>query len=421
MMVVADLHIHSRFSRSCSKQINFRNLSHWSGIKGINLLGTGDFTHAQWLKEFEEEVVDLKNGFYKLKNDKNSVNFVLSSEISCIYKQNDKTRRVHIVILMSSVASVKKFNKELIDRGCNLKSDGRPIIGLSAETLAGIALGVDKKSLIIPAHIWTPWFSALGSKSGFDSIEECFGKYSKNIYALETGLSSDPHMNWFVSSLDNYVLVSNSDSHSLERIGREANVFDFENFSYDELYNTLKNKDKKKFLYTIEFFPEEGKYHFDGHRICNVSIDPLKFNKTKICPVCKKELTLGVLRRVEELSDRTEKEVEKIKNKFIAYKNCVGLKEIIGEAINQRSTSKKVDTIYFEIIKNVGSEFDILLNKTKLELKTAIKNFTIIEAIMRMRRGEINVVPGYDGAYGIVKIFSDKEKIKNKNLQQKLF
>ena len=420
-MVVADLHIHSRFSRSCSKQINFRNLSHWSGIKGINLLGTGDFTHAQWLKEFEEEVVDLKNGFYKLKNDKNSVNFVLSSEISCIYKQNDKTRRVHIVILMSSVASVKKFNKELIDRGCNLKSDGRPIIGLSAETLAGIALGVDKKSLIIPAHIWTPWFSALGSKSGFDSIEECFGKYSKNIYALETGLSSDPHMNWFVSSLDNYVLVSNSDSHSLERIGREANVFDFENFSYDELYNTLKNKDKKKFLYTIEFFPEEGKYHFDGHRICNVSIDPLKFNKTKICPVCKKELTLGVLRRVEELSDRTEKEVEKIKNKFIAYKNCVGLKEIIGEAINQRSTSKKVDTIYFEIIKNVGSEFDILLNKTKLELKTAIKNFTIIEAIMRMRRGEINVVPGYDGAYGIVKIFSDKEKIKNKNLQQKLF
>ncbi|MDD4290348.1 MAG: endonuclease Q family protein [Patescibacteria group bacterium] len=421
MIVVADLHIHSRFSRSCSKQINFRNLSYWSNIKGINLLGTGDFTHAQWLKEFEEEVIDSKNGFYKLKDDKNSVNFVLSSEISCIYKQNDKTRRVHIVILMPSIASVKKFNKELIDRGCNLKSDGRPIIGLSAEILAGIALDVDKKSLIIPAHIWTPWFSALGSKSGFDSIEECFGKYSKNIYALETGLSSDPKMNWFVSSLDNYVLVSNSDSHSLERIGREANVFDFENFNYDELYNILKNKDKKKFLYTIEFYPEEGKYHFDGHRICNVSIDPLKFNKVKICSVCKKQLTPGVLRRVEELSDRTEKEVEKIKNKFINYKNCVGLKEIIGEAINQRCVGKKVNTIYFEIIKNFASEFDILLNKTELELKTSIKNPTIVEAIMRMRKGEINVIPGFDGEYGIVKIFSDKEKIKNKELQQKLF
>lgn len=421
MIVIADLHIHSRFSRACSKQINFRNLSYWSNIKGINLLGTGDFTHAQWLKEFEDETVALGNGFYKLKNDKNSVNFVLSSEISCIYKQNDKTRRVHIIILMPSIESVKKFNQELIDRGCNLKSDGRPIIGLSVEVLTGIALSVDKKSLIIPAHIWTPWFSALGSKSGFDSIEECFGKYARNIYAVETGISSDPPMNWLVSSLDKYVLVSNSDSHSLERVGREANVFDFEDVSYEELYSTLKNKDKKKFLYTIEFHPEEGRYHFDGHRSCNVSVDPLKSKKIKICPVCKKELTFGTLNRVSVLSDRTKEEVNRIKNNFIPYKSSVGLKEIIAEAINQRSTSKKVDSIYFEIIKNIGTEFEVLINKTESELNSLIKNKIIVGAIMRVRRGEISVIPGYDGEYGIVKIFSDEEKKKNKEIQQKLF
>jgi len=421
MIVVADLHIHSRFSRSCSKQINFRNLSTLVQYKSINLLGTGDFTHSLWLKEFEDEMIDLENGFYKLRNDDSDVRFVLSSEISCIYKQNDKTRRVHIVILMPDIESVKKFNKELCDRGCNLKSDGRPIIGLSAETLTGIALEVNKKSLIIPAHIWTPWFAVLGSKSGFDSIEECFGKYAKNIYALETGLSSDPYMNWFVSSLDKYTLVSNSDSHSLERIGREANVFDLQNFSYDEIYETIKNKDKKKFLYTIEFYPEEGKYHFDGHRACGVSIDPLTSKKIKICPVCKKELTFGVLNRVSVLSDRNKEEVEKNKNKFIPYKHCVGLKEVIGEAINQRSTTKKVDIIYFDIIKNVGNEFDVLLNKTEDELRSLIKNQTIVDAIIRMRKGEMSVIPGYDGEYGIVKIFSDLEKIKNKKVQEKLF
>lgn len=421
MIIVADLHIHSRFSRSCSKQINFKNLSHWCNIKGINLLGTGDFTHAQWLKEFEEETIDLKNGFYKLKNDENSVNFILSSEISCIYKQNDKTRRVHIVILMPSLESVKKFNKELIDRGCNLKSDGRPIIGLSAELLTEIALNVDKRSLIIPAHIWTPWFAVLGSKSGFDSIEECFGKYSKNIFAVETGLSSDPYMNWFVSLLDKYVLVSNSDSHSLEKLGREANVFNLDEFNYDEFYNAIKNKDKKKFLYTIEFYPEEGKYHFDGHRSCNVSVDPLKSKKIKICPVCKKELTFGVLNRVSALSDRNKEEVEKIKSKFIPYKNSVGLKEIIGEAIGTRSSSKKVDAIYFDIIKNVSNEFNVLINKTESELKNLINNKAIVEAIIRVRRAEINVKPGFDGEFGVVKIFSDSEKKKNKEAQQKLF
>lgn len=421
MIIVADLHIHSRFSRSCSKQINFKNLSHWCNIKGINLLGTGDFTHSMWIKEFEDEMMDMGNGFYKLKNDENLVNFVLSSEISCIYKQNDKTRRVHIVILMPSLESVKKFNKELIDRGCNLKSDGRPIIGLSAELLTEIALNVDKKSLIIPAHIWTPWFAALGSKSGFDSIEECFGKHSKNIYAVETGLSSDPYMNWFVSSLDKYALVSNSDSHSLEKLGRESNVFDFDKVNYDELYNTLKNRDKKKFLYTIEFYPEEGRYHFDGHRSCNISVDPLKSKKIKICPVCKKELTFGVLNRVSMLSDRNKEEVEKIKSKFVPYKNSVGLKEIIGEAIGTRSTSKKVDTIYFDIIKNVGNEFDVLINRKESELKNLINDKAIVDAIIRVRNAEINVKPGFDGEYGVVKIFSDFEKKKNKEAQQKLF
>ncbi len=421
MRVVADFHIHSRFSRSCSKQINFKNLSYWCSIKGINLIGTGDFTHPVWIKEFESEMAPLGNGFYKLKNDESNVRFVLSTEISCIYKKNDKTRRIHICILMPSLESVKKFNKELLDRGCNLKSDGRPIIGLDAKLLAEIILSVDKKSLIIPAHIWTPWFALLGSKSGFDSLEECFEEYSKNIYAVETGLSSDPYMNWFVSSLDKYALLSNSDSHSLEKIGREANVFNLEKFSYDEVYDAIKNKNKKKFLYTIEFYPEEGKYHFDGHRSCGMSIDPLKLKKTKICPVCKKEFTLGVLRRISELSDRVESDVLKIKNKFIPYKNSVGLKEIIGEAIGTRHSSKKVDLIYFDIIKNIGNEFDVLINKTEKELKEKINNPAITSGILRVRNGDISVTPGYDGEYGIVKIFSEIEKKKNKEAQQKLF
>lgn len=420
---ILDFHIHSRFSRACSKELNFLNIAKWSHIKGINIVGSGDFTHPQWIKEFEDNMKSNGNGLYQLKSREYSdVYFLLSTEVACIYKKNDKVRRIHICILMPDIESVKKFNAKLVSLGKNLKSDGRPILGMDVVELLKIALDINSKNLIIPAHIWTPWFAVLGSKSGFDSIEECFEEYSRYIFALETGLSSDPRMNWEVSSLDNYLLVSNSDAHSMENLGREANVVMLENFSYDEIYNTFKNKDREKFLYTIEFYPEEGMYHNDGHRKCNTNFDPKKSIKNKnICPVCKKTLTLGVLHRIEELRDRSEEEILKLEkeNKFIPYKNLVGLKKIISESFCVGRFSKRVDEFYFKMIEKFQNEFQILLNVSYDDLKEF--DARIAEAIFRVRENKINLIPGYDGQYGKVNIFSDNEIKKFEKEQQSLF
>jgi len=429
MKLIADLHIHSRFSRCCSKNITIPELAKWAEIKGIDILASSDFTHPQWLAEIKENLKDNGQGLFILKNKQYKTHFILSTEVSCIYKRGDpvspsqggQCRRLHICILFPSIKAVEKFNSKLERLGKNLKSDGRPILGLDARDIVDIALEANERALIIPAHIWTPWFAMFGSKSGFNSVEECFGKYTKHIYAVETGLSTDPLMNWMVSDLDKFLLVSNSDAHSPENLGREANVWDLEDFSYDEIYNLLKNKDKNKFLYTIEFYPEEGKYHFDGHLKCGTFFNPQETKKNKgICPVCKKPLVIGTMNRVMELADRSLEEVEKIKDKFIPYKSLIPLKEIIGEIENVGSKSKKVDAVYHKLIKKGENEFNVLLNINIEKLKI-IGGDVFAEAIKRMRAGQVHLQPGYDGKYGIIKVFNEKELKELRGEQKTLF
>jgi len=268
------------------------NLDRWAVIKGIKVMGTGDFTHPKWFGEIKEKLEPAEAGLFKLRGADSPTRFLLTSEISCIYKKGGKVRKVHIIIFAPSIEAVDKINTQLNKIG-NLHSDGRPILGLDAKELTKIVLDADKNCLVVPAHAWTPWFAVFGSKSGFDSLEDCFDEYTKYIYAIETGLSSDPAMNWRLSQLDNVTLISNSDSHSPQKIGREANVFDAE-LSYGGIADAIKTKDKNKFLYTIEFFPEEGKYHFDGHKDCNLSLSPKESKKyNNICPKCKKPLIIG--------------------------------------------------------------------------------------------------------------------------------
>jgi uncharacterized protein (TIGR00375 family) len=409
MRIISDLHIHSKYSRACSKELTLPNIDLWSKYKGINLVVTSDFTHPAWFKDIKEQLEPEGTGLFKLKatlrQAQGDMRFILGTEISCIYKQGDKCRRIHLNIYFPEIKNVEEFNATLEKAGCNLKSDGRPILGLSAIQIAEIVFNINAKAIIIPAHAWTPWFSIFGSKSGFDSLEECFDIYAPYIYAIETGLSSDPPMNWRLSALDNILLVSNSDAHSLPNLGREANVFEWAEISYDELYNTLKNRDKNKFKYTIEFYPEEGKYHFDGHAKCGVSLTPKETKKNKgLCPICKKPLTVGVLNRVEELADRENNGKDKA-----PYKSLVPLQEIIAESFNMGKGSKRVQNKYFEMIKKGGSEFEILLDKDIEELKQ-ITEPAVVEAIKRVREGKLIIEPGYDGIYGKVQIYKDDEE-----------
>ena len=391
------------------------NLDKWARIKGIKVLGTGDFTHPEWFKSLKKELEPAEPGLFKLKTSDSPTRFILTSEISCIYKKNDRVRKVHIIVFAPSLEVVGEINAQLGRIG-NIKSDGRPILGLDAKELAKIILNISKDCLIVPAHLWTPWFSIFGSKSGFDSIEECFDEYSKYIYAVETGLSSDPAMNWRLSGLDKVALISNSDSHSPRKIGREANVFSAD-LSYEGIAEAIKSKDNTRFLYTIEFFPEEGKYHFDGHRSCDISLAPEKSKKyNNICPRCGKPLTIGVLNRVEELADRPEG--FKPKN-LIPFRSLIPLEEIIAEAKNVGPNSKKVALEYDKVIKNIGNEFRILLESSREELNEATSS-EIAEGIIRVREGNVSIEPGFDGIYGKVKIFSEAEK-KDISTQSTLF
>jgi uncharacterized protein (TIGR00375 family) len=408
MRIIADLHIHSKYSRACSPELTLPNIDLWCQYKGIDLVATGDFTHPAWIKDIKEQLEPVDNGLFILRQAQhdNPTHFILGTEIACIYKQGDKCRRIHLNIFFPEIKDVEKFNNTLEKQGRNLKSDGRPILGLSAIQIAEIVFSINEKAIIIPAHAWTPWFSIFGSKSGFDTIEECFDIYTPYIYAIETGLSSDPAMNWRLSALDNIFLVSNSDAHSLPNLGREANVFEWEKPSYDEFYNTLKNKDKSKFKYTIEFFPEEGKYHVDGHAKCGISMEPEETKKNKgICSVCKKPLVVGVLNRVVELADRKS---NMAKDK-IPFKSLVPLQEIIAESFNVGKGSKRVQEEYFSMIKKAGSEFNILLDKDINELKE-ISEPEVVEAIKRVREGNLHIEPGYDGIYGKVQIYKDDEE-----------
>jgi len=418
MKIIADLHLHSKYSRATSQQMDIPNLSHWAKIKGIDIIATGDFCHPQYLKELKRDLVSNGKGLFTYKKDKskNPTHFFLSNELSCIYKKGDKTRRLHICIFAPSLEAVEKLAQTLDKKGYNIKSDGRPILGLDAKELAKMALEIDDKFMIVPAHIWTPWFALFGSKSGFDTIEECFEDLTPYIYAVETGLSSDPEMNWRLSALDNITLISNGDCHSPKNLGREANVFKLEDYSYDEIYNILKEKDLKKFLYTIEFYPQEGKYHWDGHAKCKISFSPQETKKNKgICPKCKKPLVLGVDYRVDELADRPLG--FKPKN-TVPYKSLVPLAEILAECFQVKSTTKKVLQAYDNLIKKYGSEFKILLDTSIDDLKK--ENELLAEAVSRVRNGKVHVTPGYDGVFGVVKIFDEKEIKKFIPQQEKL-
>lgn len=403
MKAVADLHMHSKYSRATSPGMELETLSKWARIKGIDLLGTGDFTHPEWFAELQNKAIESDSGFLQY----GGMSFCLSSEVSCIYSQGGRVRRIHIVVLSPSLEIVAQINEALAKKG-NLKADGRPIFGMSAIEMTGIVLGVSDKNLVIPAHAWTPWFSVFGSMSGFDSLKEAFGEYEKDVYAIETGLSSDPAMNWRLSQLDHLQLLSNSDSHSPEKIGREANVFDLDRLSYNELYEAIRYKEKKKLACTYEFYPEEGKYHYDGHRNCGVSFAPEETKKRNgICPVCKKPLTIGVMNRVEQLADRQEGFVPK---GSVPFESLVPLKEVLGEALGKAPTAKAVNEQYYSLIKAFGNEFAVLhAPQAKLKKEAGDR---VAEAIRRVEEGKVKKVAGYDGEYGKIIIFGEKEKAR---------
>lgn len=395
MRYIADLHIHSRFSRATSNKINLKSLSEWSKIKGIDLIATGDILHPIWLQEVQGQLKEKDEGIYEY----DGTDFILQTEISTIYKDKGKLRKIHIVFLFPDFNSVKKLAK-LLSKRWNLAYDGRPTIGMPARELIKRAKDIDDRIIIIFAHIWTPWFSLFGSNSGYDSIEECCGNDKNLIDALETGLSSDPPMNWMVSELDNFTLVSNSDAHSLENLGREVNVFS-KKLNIKELRDVLRQKNDKIFLYTIEFFPEEGKYHYDGHRVCNVSMSPEEsIENHNICPVCKKPLTLGVLHRVYDLADR--KYGARPKN-FIPYKRLIPLKEIISDVIKKGKNTKAVDRVYKSLIKYFGNEFNVLLDAKEEEI-IKLTSYEVAKAIQNVRGEKVKVVPGYDGVYGKISV-----------------
>jgi len=415
MKFIADLHIHSKYSRATSSQADLENYAKSAKEKGILVVGTGDFTHPQWLQEIKEKLEPAEEGLFKLKNSDNPTRFLLSTEISCIYSKNGAVRKIHLVILAPSIEAVEKINTQLGWIG-NLKADGRPTLGLDAKELLKIVLNICQDCLVIPAHIWTPWFSLFGSRSGFDSIEECFEEYSKYIYAGETGLSADPKMCWRISELDKITLISNSDAHSPQKLGREANVFDTE-LSYYAIIDAIKKKNKEKFLYTIEFYPEEGKYHYDGHRNCGVRVSPKEAKKyNNVCPVCGRPLTLGVLHRVEDLADREEGFVPE---NAISYKSLVPLQEIVAEAISQTPGTKEVLKEYHNLIDQFNNEFNVLLNVKEEDLKSQTLP-EIVEGIIRVREGKVNIEPGYDGVFGKVRIFQEEE-VQKYSAQKTLF
>ncbi|MCG6879661.1 MAG: UvrD-helicase domain-containing protein [Deltaproteobacteria bacterium] len=410
---IADLHIHSRFSRATSKDLDPEHLALWAQKKGIKVAGTGDFTHPGWISELQEKLIEAEPGLFRLKPDlaasikpevpatcQDSPRFVLTSEISCIYKKNDKTRKVHHLILLPDFDSVLKLNKRLEQIG-NIRSDGRPILGLDSRNLLEIVLETSDQAFFIPAHVWTPWFSLFGSKSGFDDIEECFEDLTPHIHALETGLSSDPPMNRLLSQLDPYVLVSNSDAHSPAKLGREANLFETA-LRYDAMVKAMTHG--QGFSGTIEFFPEEGKYHLDGHRKCQVRLHPGETkSQNGICPVCGKPVTVGVFHRVDDLADREHPKLSK------AFFSLIPLTEILSEIHECGPGTKKVTRIYEDLINTLGPELHILMDASLKEIN-GTGGILLSEAIDRMRNNKVISQEGYDGEYGVIRLFDDGEK-----------
>ena len=419
MRYIADIHIHSKFSRATARDMTLDTLAHWAKIKGIQLLATADFTHPEWFFLMRDKLEPSGNGFFRMKNiqrpeneqlqsihvSPDDMSFILSTEISFIYSKKGKVRKVHLLVLAPDFESVETINGNLTGIG-NLGSDGRPILGMDAKEFVKIIAKHCPQCVVIPAHIWTPWFSLFGANSGFDSIEECFEEMTPFIFALETGLSSDPSMNWLLSALDKYTLISNSDAHSPSKILREANVFDAD-FSYPGLINALKSKDPDKFLHTLEFFPEEGKYHYDGHRKCDVLFSPQETIQNKyLCPKCGKKLTVGVMHRVTELADREPGQPSPSR---IPFKNLIPLVEIIAQAVEKSTGSKSVWEIYFRFIHEFQNEHKIL-TEVPVEELSRIAPIRVSQGVERMRRGQVRIIPGHDGVFGQIHLFENEEE-----------
>jgi PHP family Zn ribbon phosphoesterase len=450
MNIVADLQLHSRFSRAVSQAMTLPNIALWARRKGIDLVATGDWTHPTWFREIERDLEETGSGLLRLKSsvthpepdpfpDRPNPQFLLATEVSCIYSQGGKVRRVHTLIWVPSIASARKISAAMVKRGCNLMSDGRPIVGLTSIQIAELVFTEEPDALIIPAHAWTPWFSVYGSLGGFDSISEAFGPYADRIYAVETGLSSNPSMNWRIEELDRRAIVSFSDAHSGPKLGREATVFDLPDnkLSYRAISDAIKGVGKGGIAYTIEFYPEEGKYHFTGHRACKIRQTPSETaEKGTTCPVCGKPLTVGVMHRIDALASRDEKALDIIEvsaplginaifygsrtyAKRPPYTMVVPLLEIIAEAIGSPVTSPKVQGPYFRLTESVGTEFYVLLSAAESDI-AAVAGKKVAEAVGRVRKGMLHIDPGYDGVFGVVKIWADGEKGIADSRQQQL-
>lgn len=404
MRTIVDLHIHSKYARACSPLLTPQNLAVWADKKGIGILGTGDFTHPKWMEDLAV-LTEMEEGLYGIKG--HTVRFMYTAEIASIYKQGDKLRRVHNLVFAPSREIAQKFNAALEGRGANLKSDGRPITGIHSDELVRIAKDIHTDMQVVPAHAWTPHFGVFGSLSGFNSLEEAYGEEAKHIWAIETGLSSDPAMNWQVQNLDNITLISNSDPHSLHRLGREANVLDIDpkKLSYREIIRTFKDHNPTEFLYTIEFFPEEGRYHLDGHRDCKFSCLPEKTKELGgVCPVCGKQLLRGVQYRVEDLASRP---LGFHPESAVPFRNLLSLEEVISQALNVGVGSKKVQGLYERMVGHT-KEFDILLDLSEAEI-VLLSDSTVAAAVIRMREGTFHIQPGYDGEYGKVELYTEAE------------
>lgn len=423
MRFIADLHIHSRYSRATSPDMSVENLWKWSQLKGIDVIGTGDFTHPKWFVELKDKLEVTSNNLFKLKDNyrkhyipescRSEVFFMLTTEISCIYSKNGRIRKIHNLVFIPDFNVASKINAALSKIG-NLSADGRPILGLDAKELLKIIRDISDKAMLVPAHAWTPHFSIFGSGSGFDSLEECFEELAPYVYSIETGLSSDPAMNWRLSGLDHLTLISNSDAHSPAKLGREANIFDTD-ISYKAIIDAIKNKGG--FLGTIEFFPQEGKYHYDGHRTCGIRLSPKETIKHNyLCPVCGKKVIIGVMHRVEKLADREDGFRPEGSP---PYYSVIPLPEIIAETLKVGVNSKAVVNEYFKLIEKLGNEFKILINASVDEIESA-GSAVLSEAVSRMRAGNVHIEPGFDGEYGKITIFEKTGKTDMRN-QEKLF
>ncbi len=400
MEFCADFHIHSKYSRATSKEMVIEKIAESARKKGIALVGTSDFTHPAWFAELKEQLTPLDNGLFKHRDTQ----FILSTEVNNTYVKGGKLRRIHNVIFAPSFEKAHLIGKALANFG-KVASDGRPTLSLDSGEMVELVLDCSPESLVIPAHVWTPHFSLFGAFSGFDSIDDCFGSQVESIFCVETGLSSDPAMNWRLSALDRFTLISNSDAHSPSKLGREANFFSCE-LSYYEIVDVLKSGDPKRFRFTVEFFPEEGKYHYDGHRKCGMRMSPAESRaRMNTCPVCGKRLTIGVMHRVEELGDREDG--------FrppgaIPYKRLIPLDEIIADALAVGVDTQAVRSEYERLVSSFGSEFEVLL-KTPVEELSRISSSRIAEAVVRVREGKVKVLPGYDGVFGEIRIFEEEE------------